>query len=146
MLLVVNGDSITVTGNVALTTVALVRFGSATHAVDSDQRRIELCGPVAGACSGKVNTRTVPADPGVAIAGLWMVFGLNGAGVPSVSKILKIGAPTPAAATTLAAPTLVAPSATPVDATTGTAAPVANTFSATPADPALPMPPGTQLE
>ena len=148
----VNGDTLTVTGNVALSMVSIIRLGSATHSVDTDQRRIELCGPSTTACAGRTNTVTIPADSGIAIAGNWMVFGLNGAGVPSVSEIVKIGAPPPAAARSTAArsqpTTLVAASATPTDATTGngTAAPIDMTFESTPANPALPMPPGTQLE
>ena len=146
----VNGDTVTVTGNMPLSMVSIIRFGSATHAVDSDQRRIELCGPTAGACGGAANDVTIPADPGVAIAGNWMVFGLNAAGVPSVSTVLQIGAPVPAAAEMAAAtradPQVVAAEATPADAVTGdgTAAPVMEDFVATPANPDLPMPPGTQ--
>ena len=65
-----NGQDIDVTSSARLRIIAIVRYGSTTHAVDTDQRRIELCGPVAGACgAGTSNTVTVPTDPGVAIPG-----------------------------------------------------------------------------
>ena len=148
----VNGDTVTVTGNVPLSMVSIIRLGSATHTVDSDQRRIELCGPTAGACGGAANDVTIPADPGVAIAGNWMVFGLDAAGVPSESALIKIGAPAAVVADVAAAPRadaqVVSAEATPADAVArgGTAAPVVATFEATPANPDLPMPPGTQLD
>ncbi|NJR43357.1 MAG: DUF1929 domain-containing protein [Akkermansiaceae bacterium] len=71
----------------ALSMVSMVRLGSATHSANTDQRRLELCGPAAGACGGATKTVTVPGA-GIAIPGKWMVFGINGAGVVSVSKIL----------------------------------------------------------
>ena len=65
-----NGQEITVTSGGALSIIAIIRHGSTTHAIDTDQRRIELCGPVAGACGGGgANTVTIPVDPGVAIPG-----------------------------------------------------------------------------
>ena len=69
-----NGADITVTASQPLAIIALLRYGSSTHAIDTDQRRIELCGPMAGAaCGGAGNTYsvTVPTDPGVATPGNW---------------------------------------------------------------------------
>ena len=94
--IVVNGADLEVMANEALRIVAIVRFGSSTHSVNTDQRRIELCGPAAGACrspAGNLYTLKIPGDPGIATSGHWMVFGVNAAGVPSVSKTIKIGAP-----------------------------------------------------
>jgi galactose oxidase len=65
-----NGVPFTVTSSVKLKSIAILRLGSATHAVNNDQRRIELCGPAITACSsGTRNTVLVPADPGIAVPG-----------------------------------------------------------------------------
>jgi galactose oxidase len=66
-----NGGTFTVTSSVRLRTVAILRLGTATHAVNNDQRRIELCGPAKTACAtGTTNTLTAPADPGIALPGV----------------------------------------------------------------------------
>lgn len=128
-----NGETITVTSTRPLASIAIVRLGTATHSVNTDQRRLELCGPAAGACGGASPYDVdIPADPGIALTGNWMVFGVDTAGTPSVASIIKIGA----APAGVEDPT----------ATGGTAAEMTETFEATPADPAIPMPPGTQLE
>ena len=81
------GTKFTVTTNVAVTRFSLIRYGSATHALNTDQRRIPLR-PTA--TRGTTYTLTVPNDAGIAIPGYWMVFALNAAGVPSVAKSIKI--------------------------------------------------------
>ena len=65
---------------------SVVRLGSTTHAVDTDQRRIALPS-TAAADSYSV---TIPADPGVAVPGYYMLFALDTRGVPSVAKIIRI--------------------------------------------------------
>ena len=129
------------------------RYGSSTHAVNTDQRRLELCGPLAGAActptSGNQYRVTIPSDPGIALPGYWMVFGVNNAGVPSVSQTVKIGT-APAAAITGAstARTAFAAPATATDASAAgdesNAAPIVVPQDVTPVAPAVPMPPGTQ--
>ena len=85
---VVVGGKITVTMNSAVTSFALVRHGSATHTVNTDQRRIPLA---AGTPVGtNTYTITVPSDPGVALPGYWMLFAINSAKVPSVAKSILI--------------------------------------------------------
>lgn len=79
------GGTIQVTTNSAITVVSLIRLGSTTHTVNTDQRRIPL--PVTGA--GPYTVR-IPADPGIALPGFWMVFAVNGAGVPSTARTLQI--------------------------------------------------------
>ena len=75
------------TPNGAISSVALIRMGTATHTVDTDQRRI----PLTPTSQGSNNYRiTIPSDAGVALPGYWMVFVSNSAGVPGVSKTLKI--------------------------------------------------------
>ncbi len=82
------GATITVSMNTAVTRFSLVRYGSATHSVNTDQRRIPLT-PTASRLSYTV---TVPSDPGVALPGPWMLFALDSAGVPSVAKTIIIRA------------------------------------------------------
>ncbi len=66
--------------------VTLVRLGSVTHAFDSNQRFIEL---TFVRTTGGLTAKT-PASRNVAPPGHYMVFILNGAGVPSVAKIIRI--------------------------------------------------------
>ncbi|KAI4146407.1 MAG: hypothetical protein L6R39_003467 [Caloplaca ligustica] len=81
------GATITVTTNTAVTGWSLVRYGTGTHSVNTDQRRIPL---TAAAVSGNTYTLKVPGDSGVALPGSWMLFALNAQGVPSVAKTLLI--------------------------------------------------------
>jgi hypothetical protein len=161
---VANGNAFTVTGNVALSMISIIRYGSSTHSVNTDQRRIELCGKSSLPCAataGFAYSVTVPADPGVATPGIWMVFGINGAGVPSVSRTVKIGSNTaPAAAAVPLAKrqpggearaaaddaTADVSAPTPPSTTAKTASVPLLSFPETPADPEVPMPPGTQLD
>ena len=78
-----------VTGSEALSMVSMIRFSSATHGTNTDQRRLELCGPSSTAC-GSANPNVAIPGEGVAIPGYWMVFGINAAGVPSVGATLII--------------------------------------------------------
>lgn len=80
------GGTFTVTTNVACNSFSIVRLGSTTHTVNTDQRRIGL---TPRSTSGTTYTFTLPTDAGVALPGYWMVYAMNG-GVPSVSKTLKI--------------------------------------------------------
>jgi galactose oxidase len=82
-----NGGTITVSTDRAVTRFSIVRFGAATHTVDTDQRRIGLT-PTA---VGGGYTVTIPADPGIAVPGYYMLFALDEHGVPSVAKIIRIG-------------------------------------------------------
>lgn len=68
-------------------TLVLVRMGSATHSVNSDQRRVPLTDV---RVSGGTYTATLPADSGVLIPGPYYLFAINGAGVPSVAKTVQI--------------------------------------------------------
>ena len=82
-----NGASITVATSRAVTGFAIVRMGTATHSVDTDQRRIAL---TPAAVTGGYRL-TIPADQGVAVPGYWMLFALDSKGVPSVAKVVRIG-------------------------------------------------------
>ena len=81
------GRSLTVNTGSAVTSMSLIRYGSATHTVDTDQRRIALSLTTTGT---NTYSFTVPSDSGVALPGYWMLFAMNSAGVPSVAKTVKI--------------------------------------------------------
>lgn len=76
------GGSFTVATTGCTNTYSLIRYGSTTHTVNTDQRRLAL--------TSNGNTLTVPNDPGVSLPGFYMLFCLNGAGVPSVAKTIKV--------------------------------------------------------
>lgn len=80
------GGSIAVTMAGAVNSFSLIRMGSTTHTVNTDQRRIPLTPTV----SGLNYTITVPGDAGVALPGYWMLFALDSAGVPSLAKTVLI--------------------------------------------------------
>lgn len=80
------GASISVTTDVQISGFSLMRFGSSTHTVDTDQRRIPLI--PTGTFPNYV--LQVPSDTGVALPGYWMLFALNEKGVPSVATLVNI--------------------------------------------------------
>lgn len=82
------GNTFQISTSGGATKFSMIRMGSATHTVDTDQRRIALTQVTAGSTSGTY-TITVPSDPGVALPGYWLVFALNG-NVPSVGKPLLL--------------------------------------------------------
>ena len=71
----------------SISSVALVGLGSVTHTLDMDQRYVPL-GFTAG--SGTLSVQA-PADPNLAPPGTYMLFILNGSGVPSIAKFVQIG-------------------------------------------------------
>ena len=88
---VVNGGTVSVIASEQLMMVSMVRMGTATHSTNTDQRRLELCGPYTAACSVTPISVMVPEDPGIALPGNWMIFGVNAMGTPSVAEILLVG-------------------------------------------------------
>jgi galactose oxidase len=82
-----NGASFNVKTVSAVTSFAIVRMGSATHSVDTDQRRLSL--PLSVGVDGTYKL-TIPSDPGVAVPGYWMLFALDSKGVPSVARVIHI--------------------------------------------------------
>jgi galactose oxidase len=76
------------TSDASVTSFVLIRMGAATHGVDNDQRRIPLS--ISGQ-SGTNYTVKTPANSGIGTPGYYMLFALNGAGVPSVAAIIRIG-------------------------------------------------------
>jgi galactose oxidase len=80
------GGTLTLVTSGAVTSFSLIRFGTSTHTVNTDQRRISLTKTE----SGTTYTVTIPSDPGVALPGYWYLFAIDGAGTPSVGKIIKV--------------------------------------------------------
>ena len=66
--------------------VVLVRPGAATHAFDMDQRLVGLSYTVG---TGVLNV-TAPPNGNIAPPGYYMLFVLNGAGVPSVARFVRL--------------------------------------------------------
>jgi len=101
-------DATTITG------VTLIRLSAVTHAFNQDQRIDRLMFSLG---SGAVHV-TAPAQANVAPPGPYMLFILNGQGIPSVARIIQLGAPAPPPTTVPDAPTgltAVAVSATRID-------------------------------
>ena len=82
-----HGTNITVATDRAVSRFALVRMGTATHTVNTDQRRISL----ASTATAGGYTVSIPADQGVALPGYYMLFALDANGVPSVSRTIRLG-------------------------------------------------------
>ncbi|KAF2024328.1 galactose oxidase-like protein precursor [Setomelanomma holmii] len=90
-----SATSVKVGGRLTITTSAsatglkfvLVRIGSVTHSVNSDQRRIPLAS-VTG--SGTSYTTTLPNDSGILIPGAYYVFVISAQGVPSIARTLQV--------------------------------------------------------
>jgi hypothetical protein len=67
--------------------VALLRAGSVTHSVNMEQRYVGLM--MTAQTPGQL-TVTTPPNPNVAPPGYYLLFLLNGAGIPSVDKFIRI--------------------------------------------------------
>ena len=78
-----------------VTKAVLLKLGATTHATDADQRSLEL--PVNQVANGI--QFTTPSNPAAAPPGYYMLFLVNGQGVPSVAKFIRIdtGLPVPPA-------------------------------------------------
>ena len=80
------GSQIAVATDRAAARFALVRMASATHSVNTDQRRIPLS--FTGTASNY--QLDIPADRGTVLPGNYMLFALDGSGVPSVARTINI--------------------------------------------------------
>ncbi|CZT47237.1 related to galactose oxidase precursor [Rhynchosporium secalis] len=67
--------------------LVLVRMGSVTHSINSDQRRVPL---VDVKVAGDLYTATLPNDSGILIPGHYYLFAVSATGVPSVAKTVKV--------------------------------------------------------
>jgi galactose oxidase len=68
-------------------TFSLIRIGSVTHNVNTDQRRIPL---VRETTNGNEVVLRLPGDPGVVLPGAWYLFAVNAQGVPSIAKTVSV--------------------------------------------------------
>ncbi|KAJ6103809.1 hypothetical protein N7486_004031 [Penicillium sp. IBT 16267x] len=69
---------------------SLVRQGTTTHTVNTDQRRVPLD---IVAHDGHAFTAQLPADSGVLLPGWYMLFALDGNGTPSEASMVKVELP-----------------------------------------------------
>lgn len=80
------GAHVKVTTDVPILEFSIIRSGSNTHTVDTDQRRIALT----FARTFPTYTLRVPSDGGIALPGYWMLFAFNEDGVPSEATSIKV--------------------------------------------------------
>jgi Domain of unknown function (DUF1929) len=71
-----------------ITRVTFLRVGSATHAVNMEQRFFNLA--CSGCFGGLTLTVTPPSNANFALPGYYMLFVFNGAGIPSVAKLMYL--------------------------------------------------------
>jgi galactose oxidase len=91
----VSATSVKVGGNLSVTMSAstagikfsLVRIGSVTHSINSDQRRIPIGTTTQ---SGTQYSFTLEKDSGILLPGYYYLFALSSAGVPSVAKTVQV--------------------------------------------------------
>jgi hypothetical protein len=84
--------SVLYTATSPIGSAVLMRTGSATHGFDLEQRLIGLCGPAPQppcAGSGTLNL-TTPPNSNIAPPGYYMLFLLDGSGVPSVAQFVQL--------------------------------------------------------
>ena len=81
------GGSISVSTDRPVTAFSLVRMSAATHTVDNDQRRLAISFNQTGTNQYSLN---IPSNSGHLLPGYWMLFAMDGNGVPSVSKIVRV--------------------------------------------------------
>ncbi len=81
------GATLTITTDKPVASFALVRVGTSTHSVNSDQRRVALTPVPAGQNAYQV---TIPADRGTTVPGPWLLFALDQHGTPSVGAWTRI--------------------------------------------------------
>ncbi len=81
------GQTITVTTGEPVSSFCMIRYGESTHSVDNDQRRIPLS---IVSSTGDTYQLAIPADPGIALPGPYMLFAIDALGTPSVSTTISI--------------------------------------------------------
>src|SRR5215211_6440022 len=71
--------------------VALVRLGAVTHSVNMEQRYV----PLTFSADGGALNATAPANANIAPPGIYMLFAIGTDGVPSVARMVRVGAAAP---------------------------------------------------
>lgn len=85
------GKTIRFFADADITNASLVRLGTVSHTVNTDQRRV----PLEHTCeddqeSYRYCTAQIYPDPGVVLPGYYMLFVMNSAGVPSKAATVKV--------------------------------------------------------
>ncbi|KAI1322258.1 hypothetical protein F5Y16DRAFT_49826 [Xylariaceae sp. FL0255] len=81
------GATFTATTASTVKSFSMIRYGTATHTVNTDQRRVPL---TIAKTQGTTCTFTLPSDPGVLVPGYWMLFAIDSAGVPSEALTVQV--------------------------------------------------------
>jgi YVTN family beta-propeller protein len=81
------GTSFTVNATPGLARFTMVRVSAVTHSVNTDQRFLEAAFTETSPGVYRINAHR---NPNVLLPGYWMLFGLNSAGVHSVSRIFQV--------------------------------------------------------
>ncbi|KAI6762479.1 hypothetical protein HG530_008459 [Fusarium avenaceum] len=81
------GGKVTISTNGTIKQASLVRYSTATHTVNTDQRRVPLSLTNTG---GNNYSFQLSNDSGIVLPGYWMLFVMNSAGVPSVATSLFV--------------------------------------------------------
>jgi galactose oxidase len=78
---------VTIGGTAEGVTFCLIRIGSVTHSINSDQRRVPL---TPQETNGSEVVLKLPTDSGIVLPGAWYLFAVSAQGVPSVAKTVFI--------------------------------------------------------
>ncbi|KAJ5223936.1 hypothetical protein N7468_008478 [Penicillium chermesinum] len=81
------GDKLSFQTGGSINSASLVRYGTASHTVNTDQRRVPLD---IGNGEGTNHEATLPSDASILLPGWWMLFVMNDEGTPSISKTIKV--------------------------------------------------------
>ena len=93
------GDVINLQGSTDLVKFNMVRLVAITHHHTTDQRLVPLA--IQEANNGSYQL-AIPSNPNVVIPGYYWIFGINGAGVPTVGHTINISVSTDANTTSIA--------------------------------------------
>ncbi|KFA49257.1 hypothetical protein S40293_08316 [Stachybotrys chartarum IBT 40293] len=81
------GSTIRFTVSGGATTFSLIRMGTATHSVNTDQRRIPLYDAI---IDGENVSAVLPNDYGILLPGYYYLFAVSEAGVPSIAETIHV--------------------------------------------------------
>ncbi|KAJ5719757.1 hypothetical protein N7493_007335 [Penicillium malachiteum] len=82
------GDTVQITTDGPVNAEAsIIRYGSTTHTVNTDQRRISV---QLSSIGSNAYTFDIPSEPGIALPGYYMLFVLNNDGAPSHSVNIQV--------------------------------------------------------
>ncbi|KAM0240795.1 hypothetical protein ACHAP5_007830 [Fusarium lateritium] len=81
------GGKVKISTDGSIKQASLIRYSTATHTVNTDQRRVPL---KLNNIGGNNYLFQLPSDSGIVLPGYWMLFVINSAGVPSVASTLVV--------------------------------------------------------